>query len=161
MSWTSFSEKDWPDGAVWHLELDSTEDFDSVSPEDVVMLHVNKDLIALRRLLQGTARRSAKLAPIAAILTPFVLAGVTTELLRRVLQWVGSASEAGALDLDVVDPESLAGRALEAVRRMGLDRSAAISIAGDDEATLAMIIQSHFDVGGALDQSALDRMLQR
>lgn len=161
VNWTSFSERTWAPSAVWRLEIDSSERFDRVSPEQAVTLHVNKDLVALRQLLTGAAKRSAKLAPIADLVERLVLAGFVVELLGHVLRWLNEMIERESLDLGDVEPESLVGKVLDAVKKLGLAPEVALEFAATDSGELTTAVQDHFRVGRKLSEQALTRMVQR
>jgi len=159
VDWTSFSERPgWDRDAMWHVEFMSSDGFDSFSPEEVVQLHINKDLEALRTLFLPSARRSPRLGPITAVLVPMVLAGVTTEIMGRVLRWAYPLVAEGDLDLDDVDEKSLVARVLHAANSMGLHPADAIRLATEEPEKLVMLVQGRFKIGRSLDSGALDRM---
>ena len=160
IDWTSFSDKGWDRDAIWRVEFMSADGFDSASPEETLNLHINKDLEALRSLFQQSARRSSRLAPITAVLVPMVLSAVTTEIITRVLRWAHPLVVARELDLSEVDGDSLAGRVVTAVGKLGFEPSEAARLTVDEPETFVTLVQGGFNVGRSLDGAALERMMR-
>lgn len=161
VNWTSFSVQGWPENALWKVEFRVLEGFDDLDPEEVVSVHVNKDLPALVGLLQPAAQRDQKLAPFARALVPLLIAGITCELVTPVLRWLGGLVKEDAAVLEGIAEDSLAGRVLEAVKKFGLDAEQAIGLAELRPQELSVLLQDYFEVGRALDQKALDRMQKK
>lgn len=158
VDWTSFSEREgWDGDAMWRVEIGSADGFDSGTPEEIVRLHVNKDLEALTALFSRSAGRS-HLAPVTAVLVPVVLSGVTTEILGRVLRWAYPLVAKGDLDPMEIAPDSLAARVFEAADKLGLSALEAGRIAVEEPGRLAMLVQGHFKIGQSLSGAALSRM---
>ena len=159
VDWTSFSESEgWDRDAVWRVEFTGTDGFDSAQPEEIVRLHVNKDLVALRALFTRTARQSPRLGPLTRVLVPVVQSGVTVEILGRVLRWAHPRLLNEELDVIDIQSDSLAGRVFKAAEMLGLDPVEASRIAVDEPERLSMLVQGHFRIGRSLDGAALERM---
>jgi len=85
---------------------------------------------------------------------PIVLAGVTSEIMGRVLRWAYPLVSSGELDLGEVNTESLLGRVVQAAGKMGLDSDEAVRVAAEEPEMLGMLVQGRFKIDRSLDAGA-------
>jgi hypothetical protein len=125
---TSFIERKW-DPAAWFVEFMNLEAAHEAPPEQVLTVHVNKDLEGLQMLLDpGASRRGPAVRVAAGMVRGLLLTGILADVTLEVLR------EFGRKRAETPDLEPDSGSMVEAVlssleRAMGLPQPDLITLA--------------------------------
>ena len=160
VAWESFADKGWEPEALLHLELRVTEGFHEVEPEEAVSFYVNKDLPLLHSLLSPTASRHPKLSVTAKIMLKVIGAMALADISLPVLRDLDHSVDEGMIDLESLDPESMAGRVVELLRNANTGDDEAMRLAVENPSEIRDRLQGLVQVGSTLDQRALDRLMR-
>lgn len=155
---TSFRDQGWDPNALWFVEWRDLDGAHLVSPEDAVVVHINKDLPALQELWRPAATRSNSLQRTTAnMVRELVAAEILTELCCAAF---GSFCRARASDATLTaEPESLTGRLLEVMqRRTGIVKDAPLLWAKDSPGQISISIQGLMKSGASFDLDALNAL---
>lgn len=159
VNWTSFAEKGWPSAALWHLQIRSVEGLLDALPEEVIEIHLNKDLPVLVELFSAAATRNANLSPTAAVLRPLVAAEILYDIVLAVLRGLAEHDE---ISVDDLEQDRLAARVLALLREQAnLEAMEAIRRAKEEPESLKGSIHAIVDVGRYYDHRLLERLLRR
>jgi hypothetical protein len=94
---TSFDERGWDRKALWYCEFRDLEGAAEGGPEEVLTVHLNKDLTALQELWRPAARRNPVRRPAAAMIQKLVGTGILVEVVSTVLNhhYAGTSEDDG------------------------------------------------------------------
>ncbi len=159
--WTAFAEQGWDPRALWYVHARNIDLLCSdADPEEVIQVHLNKDLPALHALWEASATRNQDLSPVAALLRPLMasetLSGLATVVLRQLGHLQG--------ERDDFDPEQIERSSLGAIVLTGLKKGTRLStaelirLATDEPELLKMKIQGAIAVGRNYTQATLERL---
>ena len=161
VAWESFRQKGWDPEAIWHVEFHVLDGFHELSPEEAVSVYTNKDLPALTWLLSSSASRHAKMATPSKMTLRLVAAMAVADIAGPVLRDLRDRAETAEVDPEAVDPETLAGRVVDALGRLGIRPEGAMHLASEQPSELRERLQSLTKVGTVLDRQAMERMVKQ
>jgi hypothetical protein len=157
VDWTAFEARGWPADALWSIEMMGLEDSYDSSSEDLIKVHLNKDLPALVDLFSAAALRRPASSAAARVLRPVVVAGILADVsveVLRTLNTLGTKKE----DLE---ERSLAARVMSVLEGQGLTMPQALSLADEESHLLRRAIQGAVGVGKAYDERMFERLRVR
>lgn len=162
VNWTSFiGQAGWDPNALWRVEVINADLFGAdAEGDEVLKVHLNKDLPTLHALWESSATRSPRLSPVAALLRPLIASQILCDLCEAVLGHLARSRENVPTDRAAsLDTTSLAGRLLSKLRKAThLDDSELIRLAGDAPEELSMRLQGLLGVGKKYDRGMLERL---
>lgn len=152
---TSFLARGWDPKAAWYCEFTGLESVGSAPPEDVVTVHLNKDLPALQLLWTPSATRRPNLRTTAHMVRSLVGTQILIDVFQAVVSKYCSVTRARERELEAEDGSMLALVRGTVKKTLQVDLEDLVDLYEDDPGEISRRLQAATGVGSSLGQNAL------